>query len=57
MLLLAQNSTGTDWPVRAEATVGPPMLVHRLGNHHHMFPVTERINGTILWTNLHLLFW
>ncbi|QDT60559.1 hypothetical protein SV7mr_30830 [Stieleria bergensis] len=26
-------------------------------NHHHMLQVTDRINGTILWTNLHLLFW
>ncbi len=26
-------------------------------NHHHMFAVTERVNGTILWANLHLLFW
>ncbi|MDQ3986199.1 MAG: TMEM175 family protein [Actinomycetota bacterium] len=26
-------------------------------NHHHMFVVVERINGKILWANLHLLFW
>jgi uncharacterized membrane protein len=26
-------------------------------NHHHMLHVTSRINGTILWVNLHLLFW
>jgi uncharacterized membrane protein len=26
-------------------------------NHHHMLRVTERVNGTILWCNLHLLFW
>jgi TMEM175 potassium channel family protein len=26
-------------------------------NHHHMLHVTERINGKILWANLHLLFW
>src|SRR3954470_5536615 len=26
-------------------------------NHHHMFQVTERVNGAILWANLHLLFW
>jgi uncharacterized membrane protein len=26
-------------------------------NHHHMLHVTERINGTVLWANLHLLFW
>ena len=26
-------------------------------NHHHMFHACDRINGTILWANLHLLFW
>src|SRR3954451_11890550 len=26
-------------------------------NHHHMFQVTQHVNGAILWANLHLLFW
>ena len=26
-------------------------------NHHHMLRATDRINGMILWANLHLLFW
>lgn len=26
-------------------------------NHHHMLYVTRRVNGRILWANLHLLFW
>jgi uncharacterized membrane protein len=26
-------------------------------NHHHMMHVAERVNGAILWANLHLLFW
>lgn len=26
-------------------------------NHHHLFAVTERVNGAVLWANLHLLFW
>jgi uncharacterized membrane protein len=26
-------------------------------NHHHMLHVTERVEGGILWANLHLLFW
>jgi uncharacterized membrane protein len=26
-------------------------------NHHHMFQVVEQVNGTVLWANLHLLFW
>jgi uncharacterized membrane protein len=26
-------------------------------NHHHMFHATTHVNGTVLWANLHLLFW
>src|SRR5579863_9364348 len=26
-------------------------------NHHHLLQATERINGAVLWANLHLLFW
>lgn len=26
-------------------------------NHHHMLHVTSRVSGSILWANLHLLFW
>ena len=26
-------------------------------NHHHMLAATHRINGKVLWANLHLLFW
>jgi uncharacterized membrane protein len=26
-------------------------------NHHHMIHATTRINGRILWSNMHLLFW
>ena len=26
-------------------------------NHHHMMHTVKRVNGKILWANLHLLFW
>lgn len=26
-------------------------------NHHHMMQIVKSFNGTILWANLHLLFW
>ena len=26
-------------------------------NHHHMFQVVKKVNGSILWGNLFLLFW
>jgi uncharacterized membrane protein len=53
-----------DWPgLRA---VLPPFLTYVLSfvflgiywnNHHHMLHAAERVNGKILWANLHLLFW
>lgn len=26
-------------------------------NHHHLFQTVRKVNGSILWANLHLLFW
>ena len=26
-------------------------------NHHHFFHLVHRVNGALLWANLHLLFW
>src|SRR5512135_1480294 len=26
-------------------------------NHHHLFQAVKKVNGRILWANLHLLFW
>src|SRR5690349_18509739 len=26
-------------------------------NHHHMLHATKRINGRVLWANMHLMFW
>ena len=26
-------------------------------NHHHLMQAVKRVNGSILWANLHLLFW
>jgi uncharacterized membrane protein len=26
-------------------------------NHHHMFHLVRKVNGRVLWANLHLLFW
>jgi uncharacterized membrane protein len=26
-------------------------------NHHHLFQAVKRVNGSVLWANLHLLFW
>ena len=26
-------------------------------NHHHLFVIVEKVNGGVLWANIHLLFW
>ena len=26
-------------------------------NHHHLLQAVQRVNGSVLWANLHLLFW
>jgi uncharacterized membrane protein len=26
-------------------------------NHHHLMHITQKVNGNVLWANLHLLFW
>jgi uncharacterized membrane protein len=47
-------------------TIVPTILIYLLSfvflgiywnNHHHMLHATERIDGVVLWANLHLLFW
>ena len=46
--------------------VAPTFLIYVLSfiflgiywsNHHHLFQAVDRVNGRILWANLHLLFW
>jgi uncharacterized membrane protein len=50
----------------AMARVCPILLTYALSyvfvgiywnNHHHMLQAADRINGKILWANLHWLFW
>ncbi len=48
------------------AQVGPTFLAYVLSflyvaiywnNHHHLFYAVEKVNGAVLWANIHLLFW
>ena len=64
MVLELKVPHGTD--LSALAGLVPIFLVYVLSfvvisiywnNHHHMFYLTDRITGGILWANLHLLFW
>ena len=64
MVLELKVPHGTD--LAALSALLPVFLVYVLSfivlaiywnNHHHMFYLTDRITGGILWANLHLLFW
>jgi uncharacterized membrane protein len=45
------------WPVLGSYVLSFVTIGIYWNNHHHMLRVTERINGRVLWANLHLLFW
>src|SRR4051794_35797020 len=64
LVLDLQPPHGTDWS--ALQKLFPIFLTYVLSfvylgiywnNHHHMLRATDRINGGVLWANLHLLFW
>ena len=64
MVLELKVPHGTDWA--ALRPLVPVFLTYVMSyvyvgiywnNHHHMLHAAERINGAVLWANLHLLFW
>ena len=64
MVLELKVPHGANWT--ALATLSPVFLSYVLSfiyvgiywnNHHHLFQAVHKINGRILWANLHLLFW
>jgi uncharacterized membrane protein len=64
MVLELKPQHGTDWA--ALEPLVPVFLTYILSfvflgiywnNHHHLLHATKRINGAVLWANLHLLFW
>ncbi|HMF40369.1 MAG TPA: TMEM175 family protein [Polyangia bacterium] len=44
-------------PVFASYVLSFVMIGIYWNNHHHLFQAVDRVNGRILWANLHLLFW
>lgn len=64
MVLELHVPEGADWHALGE--LAPRFLSYILSfiflgiywnNHHHLLQVATRVNGKILWANLHLLFW
>jgi uncharacterized membrane protein len=64
MVLELPKPDGVTWEALRE--VLPVLLAYLLSfvylgiywnNHHHMFQAVSRVSGSVLWANLHLLFW
>jgi uncharacterized membrane protein len=64
MVLEMKSPRGTN--LAALKPVIPTLLTYVLSfvyvgiywnNHHHLLHATQRVNGSTLWANLHLLFW
>ncbi|HEX3824234.1 MAG TPA: TMEM175 family protein [Mycobacteriales bacterium] len=64
MVLELHDPHGTDWSALRKTT--PTLLTYVLSfiylgiywnNHHHLLMATDKVDGLVLWANLHLLFW
>jgi len=45
------------WPVFSSYVLSFIYVAIYWNNHHHFFHLVERVDGTLLWANMHLLFW
>ena len=64
MVLEMKVPQGTDWaalkpllPVFLSYVLSFAYIGIYWNNHHHLLHATRRVNGSIMWANLHLLFW
>jgi uncharacterized membrane protein len=64
MVLELKVPKGADWGAVRQAL--PVFLMYLLSfgflaiywnNHHHLFSLADRVDGRVLWANMHLLFW
>ena len=64
MVLELRPPTNPDWSALLPLT--PTFLSYILSfvfigiywnNHHHLLQATQKVDGRVLWANLHLLFW
>jgi uncharacterized membrane protein len=64
MVLELKVPHGSDWhslqpllPVLLSYVLSFVYLGIYWNNHHHMLHTVQHVNGSVLWANLHLLFW
>src|SRR3954463_4808123 len=64
MVLELRQPEDTSWAAMHDTAV--TLLLYALSfiflgiywtNHHHMLHAAKRVDGAILWANLHLMFW
>jgi uncharacterized membrane protein len=53
----AWSDLAQDWHVLLAYALSFLYIGIYWNNHHHMFQAVQRIQGGVLWANLHLLFW
>src|SRR5580765_4933242 len=64
MVLELKAPQGADWaalrpllPVFLSYVLSFIFIGIYWSNHHHLLHAVQQVNGSILWANLHLLFW
>ena len=64
MVLELRTPDGTSWralladaPIFASYVLSFVMVAIYWNNHHHLLHLIRRVDGLVMWTNLHLLFW
>jgi len=45
------------WPVGLSYVLSFVYIGIYWSNHHHFFQLVDKVDGAVLWANLHLLFW
>jgi uncharacterized membrane protein len=64
MVLELRTPAGHEW--QGLLKLAPTLLAYVISfiyvgiywnNHHHLMNTVRRVNGTVLWANLHMLFW
>jgi uncharacterized membrane protein len=64
MVLELRPPPGTEWPslqplipVFVSYLISFAYVAIYWNNHHHLIQACRRVNGAVLWANIHLLFW
>jgi uncharacterized membrane protein len=53
----ALEDLGPLWPTFSSYVLSFALLGTYWANHHHLLHTATKVNGLVLWANMHLLFW